>query len=281
MTGTDLHGQAFVEDAHTLVISPSGAILECARSLGPDQELSLKVGRREVLARVLGHAGIGESTYLYGVSFMQADAAFWGVAFPDPSNLTQRPIATLIECARCGRQLSYVLNEIEKLVLQESRSFGLQCSSCSDATLWKVAEYAPRSHGRVVSRTTTAQHSVEAASRAAVSDCNVVPLAADLPVTTAKSARKNLRKHARMRMPRAKACIQRPGVNEEIADLLNVSRSGASFRSDLFYALGAWIRIAAPCTLGGPNIFVLGRVIRTVNTDNGREYGVEYVESRP
>jgi len=74
--------------------------------------------------------------------------------------------------------------------------------------------------------------------------------------------------------------VQRPDADEEVVDLVNVSRGGASFRSGKVYPLGCWIRIAAPCTVGAANIFALGRVVRAVRAEDGREYGVEYVENR-
>src|SRR5262250_536610 len=71
--GVDLGGQDFVEMTQTLVVAPTGAVLLCKRSLGLDQELTVRLGNKEMLSRVLGIAGPGESTYLYGISFMQAD----------------------------------------------------------------------------------------------------------------------------------------------------------------------------------------------------------------
>ena len=65
ISGVDLNGQNFVELAHTVLVAPSGAVLGSKRSLGPDQELTVKLGKKEILARVLGIAGPGESTYVY------------------------------------------------------------------------------------------------------------------------------------------------------------------------------------------------------------------------
>ena len=90
-------------------------------------------------------------------------------------------------------------------------------------------------------------------------------------------SRENERRHRRMTIPRAKACVQLPGKGEEFVDLVDLSKSGASFRSQRVYPLGTWIRIAAPCTVDSANIFVLAKVVRARRSHVGREYGVEYV----
>ena len=82
-----------------------------------------------------------------------------------------------------------------------------------------------------------------------------------------------------MAMARAKACVKGPHSDEEFVELLDVSRGGAAFRSEKVYSLGCWIRIAAPCTVGAGNIFVVARVVRASRAERGREYGVEYVDT--
>lgn len=281
VSGLDLNGQCFVEHANTILVAPSGAVMESAKSLGPDQEVSVRVGRRESLARVLGQTGMGESKYHYGISFIQADAAFWGVHFPQQTSDEIRASTAIIACGRCGKQRTYLLNEIETLVLSTSHSFGLYCSTCEDATLWKLCTAGsvpveePEPPGLVgpdmrewVPSSPDLQH--EVVSLASAIDTHAPPSA----------PRKNERKHPRVSMSKARACVQRPDADEEIVELVNVSRGGAGFRSGKVYPLGCWIRIAAPCTVGASNIFALGRVVRAIRADNGREYGVEYVETR-
>jgi len=273
ISGTDLCGQDFVESTSTVLVAPSGAIVECTRALGPDQEVSLKVGKKEALARVLGQAGLSESKYVYGVSFLKPDASFWGVCFPANAGAEHRLSANLIECGRCSIQRMYVLNEIESLVATASRSFGLYCPGCKDSTLWKLA--ADRGLGQAMPYENRSAKFVEVE----VPPSEIVPLAGALIERTPKKGGVEGRKHRRVAMPRSKACVQMPNKEEETVELLNVSKGGASFRSSKIYSLGCWIRIAAPCTVGAANIFVLGRVVRVACTESGREYGVEYVET--
>lgn len=279
VSGVDLEGQAFLEAANTLLVAPSGAIIECTRALGPDQEVAVRRGRREALARVLGEAGSSESNYIYGISFLQADAAFWGVCFPKVSDEAPKTASAFIECGRCRQQRTYLLNEIESLVLSTSNSFGLYCSECKDATLWKLAEYPAERKGRheSASQVVMFESDVSPGTQRESLENELVPLAGAIETFTPAARVKNQRKHHRVGMPRAKACVKSPNADEEFVELLDVSRGGAAFRSDKVYSLGCWIRIAAPCTVGAGNIFVLARVVRASRADRGREYGVEYV----
>lgn len=107
----------------------------------------------------------------------------------------------------------------------------------------------------------------------------LVPLAGAIETFLRPARGSNQRKHARISISRAKACVKCPNAGEEFVELLDLSRGGAAFRSDKVYSLGCWIRIAAPCTVGASNIFVVARVVRAIKAERGREYGVEYVQT--
>jgi hypothetical protein len=280
IAGLDANGQGFVELASTIVVAPSGAIVEMAASLDPDQEISVRMGKHESLARVLGQVGIGDSKYHYGIAFIQPDAAFWGVHFPKIATGSGHAGTAMIVCGRCSTQRTYVLNEIETLVLSTSHSFGLFCPTCKDATLWKLGTESDFASGEAQEQQKLAGRDMyEWIPPSPDLQEDVVSLASAIETQGAGAPRKNERKHPRVSMSRGRACVQRPDADEEIVDLVNVSRGGASFRSGKVYPLGCWIRIAAPCTVGAANIFALGRVVRAVRAEYGREYGVEYVET--
>lgn len=82
------------------------------------------------------------------------------------------------------------------------------------------------------------------------------------------------------RRPRTKmkmtACITQPG-SETLVDVVNVSREGLCFRSAREFAPNTLVRVAAPFTPGGSNIFVIGRVTWSRATENGSEYGINYL----
>lgn len=85
------------------------------------------------------------------------------------------------------------------------------------------------------------------------------------------------RRSRRITMRQAKACIDRPGNPPDIVELINISRGGLCFRSHLVYPLRSELRIAAPYTEGGNNLFVSARVVRVQRDSWGGVYGVEYI----
>jgi hypothetical protein len=268
LSGVDIKGKSFVENVNTVLITPTGGTVECSRSLAPDQEVALRAGSREVLGRVVGQTGISEKCHLYGIAFLQEDSSFWGVHFPAVHEDEKRIITALLECCRCGLSRQYVLNEIEVVVLETSRKVGLACPKCNDSTLWRVAsvsstQRAPSSDSQTP--TLTEEQRVDAALDGAVM----------IPRPPARVV--NKRKHVRIGISRAKACIQRPEAHDQTVELINVSRGGACFRTEAVLPLGTWVRIAAPFTVGSSNIFVAARIVRIGKEDEWtREYGVEY-----
>ena len=269
VSGVDLCGRNFVEPAHTLVVTPSGAIIECVCALAPDMEVCVSVNQKEMTARVLGQAGPPEAKYIYAISFTDPDPSFWGVNFAATQNEICRPAAT-IECSHCAIQRKYSLNEIEWLIASAGRSFGLYCPGCKDTALWKLATF------------TGLGEAIPYEGRPAAQPTDTRATDEQVALATVGSARKNRaegRKYRRVYISRSKACVLLPNQEQEIVDLLNVSRGGASFRSGKVYSVGCSIQIAAPTIMGAHNIFVLGKVVRVMYTESGLEYGVEYITS--
>jgi len=85
-----------------------------------------------------------------------------------------------------------------------------------------------------------------------------------------------------LRSPRTKikasACVCEPG-NENVVSVVNMSREGLCFRSSREYVPDTWVRVAAPYTRGGSNIFQISRIVwkRDINAKE-REYGVDYLK---
>ena len=85
------------------------------------------------------------------------------------------------------------------------------------------------------------------------------------------------RKHSRTTM-KTSACIQESGYDDDIVEVLNISRGGISFRSPRAYEVNSWIQFAVPYTPGAANIFVSGRVAwRKGPLNDYYEHGVQYV----
>ena len=100
-----------------------------------------------------------------------------------------------------------------------------------------------------------------------------------VPVSQPKPAERGAerRRSPRVTMRQAKACIENPGKQSEIVELINVSRGGICFRSHHVYPLHCAIRVSAPYTEGSTNLFVAGRIVRVHRDSWGGVYGVEYI----
>ena len=78
-----------------------------------------------------------------------------------------------------------------------------------------------------------------------------------------------------------KACILCNG-EQQIVEMLNVSRGGICIRSRIRYAVGTFVQVAAHYVEGANNIFLSGRVVRAnlaaTSTLPG-EYGIEILRT--
>ena len=273
ISGADTYGETFSQMTATELVSPRGATFECSRLLVPQQEVLVRSANGEILGLVVGQTGVTEHSHFYGVSFLQQDYLFWGVSFPREAT-EQSP---LLQCSRCGQQLSSSINEIQALVLRANRQVLLPCPVCNRPEFWSPAE-ATTLHEEVHIERFYLDDQVVAATTSVECDPNLVPIAslqdADL---FRPSPRAERRRHKRVSLPKAKACIELPGTERDIIDIIDVSRGGACVRSANSYPIGSWIRIACPYTIGGSNIFQSARIVRVTVGDSIREYGIEYV----
>jgi hypothetical protein len=269
IAGVDLRGKNFVEPSSTVAIARSGLTVETSHALAPDQEVTVSDGNREVRCRVAGKISSNPQNSIYGLCFLSKAANFWSIALPGHER------RAVLECVRCNTRHRYSLNEVESAVLEETGKVGLACSKCNDGTLWKFADG------------TNFLDEQAADSPNGVSDLEIVrdnlyiTLADSIGAVAAPRPRDiNERDHKRLGLTRAKACIQQLDTgDQEVVELINVSKGGACFLSQSLYSLGAWIKIAAPYTPNASNIFVSARIVRAVKKDWTCEYGVQISRS--
>jgi hypothetical protein len=279
ITGVDSLGHSFSESTSTEIVSPNGATFDCTRSLEPNQEFSLRFGNKQTLARVVGQTGVGEFSHYYGLVFLQDDPRFWGVSFP-PSNSSHRPL--LMQCSRCSSKLTCQMNEVEVLVLRANGEVKLPCTQCDEKKLLAKTKSVPSSEASDDNDLIEFEQSGRPAEDAELKfiEPDLVSISgfheADLYRATQRQER---RKNKRINLPNAKACIERPGMERDIVEVVNVSVSGALLISKVRYSLGDWIRIAIPYTIGGSNIFQSARIVRICDSDQHFAYGVEYVRA--
>jgi hypothetical protein len=248
VSGADLSGQDFLDKAFSAHISRNGASLVLNRNLAPDQQIVLRRSGSgaEAVARVVGQIGIRAEGHVYGIALPENCANFWGICFPPRAELEQALARVLLECATCRIRQVIALDEIELSVFEANHRLSRVCTQCRTATFW---------------------HTVPSTD----------PGKEDQAAHPAKKP--NRRRHVRTGM-RASACITQPRDEQELVQVVDVSRGGIRFRSDHHYRMDAWVQVAVPYTPDTANIFVPGRVVWQKSVGkNLWEYGVQYVKS--
>jgi hypothetical protein len=279
VTGVDSLGHSFSESTSTEIVSPNGATFDCTRSLEANQEISLRFGNKQTLARVVGQTGVGEFSHYYGLVFLQDDPRFWGVSFPSPTS-SRHPL--VMQCSRCTNKLTCHMNEVEVLVLRANGQVKFPCTQCDEKNLLAETNPVPSSEASEDNDIFEFEDAGASAEDAELTfmEPDLVPVGAFHEADLYRPAQRHeRRKNKRINLPNAKACIERPGAERDIVDVVNVSVSGALLISKVAYSLGDWIRIAIPYTIGGSNIFQSARIVRISHKDPYFAYGVEYVRA--
>ena len=66
----------------------------------------------------------------------------------------------------------------------------------------------------------------------------------------------------RVQLKGAKACLETPVRGTDIVSIVDIAKGGLRFVSSKRYERGDWLRVAAPYTAGGNNIFVSAEIVR-------------------
>ena len=244
LTATDLDGARFTESCFTEMVSLHGASMALSRRASTEHPVTLH--RRsvdiQVQARVLGQLGIRPGLHLYGISFTEDAPYFWGIHFPPYDGNDDTLAKTLLMCSECGKQLIFTLNEIEFRVFEANQRLSFGCETCGHNVVWMPVPNEPRPNH-----------------------------------TGAQPSGPQNRRHARTRM-KATACILEADREDDIVEVMDISRGGVSFRGTRPYQVDSWIQFAVPYTRGAANIFVSGRIAWRKDLVNDRyEHGVQYV----
>jgi len=246
LTATDSNGVRFTEACFTEMVSLHGASVALPRRASAEHPVTLQ--RRsldlQVQARILGQLGIRPGFHVYGIAFTEDAPNFWGINFPPLDQSDESWARTLLMCPECGKKLIFALNEIEYRVFSANQRLSFGCETCGHNVSWKPVPNQP----------------------------TLAP-AGSLPEEI------DNRKHTRTRM-KAMACIQESGRDDDVVEVLDISRGGVSFRGPRAYPVNSWIHFAVPYTPGAANIFVPGRIAWRKDLEgNCYEYGVQYVRS--
>ena len=262
--GADTAGQTFMDDAHTVAISPYGAMIVLGRGLTPESEIVVGclTTKKEAAARVVGQAGTSPEGHMYGIELLDPSFDLWGIEFPPGSESELAAGRVLVECMSCHTRELALLNDLELQVYQSSNRLTRDCQRCGGSTIWRESlhetppkELAPmQSNGR------------------SAFDSPPNPYALDEGVRT-----QNDRISPRLNI-KAPFSVRTTLYGEDTGTTEDVSRGGFRFASSKKYAVGSLVEASVPYTKGGANIFVPARIAwsRGMPEFGTTMYGIAY-----
>lgn len=264
VSGMDLSGLNFVEQARTTFISRHGGTIILPYFLGPEQTIFIRCAStgKETEARVVGQLGVQLDSHIYGVALLDENVDLWGVRFPDLKEEDKAAGRVLLQCISCGGREVCYLTGVELDIFEANRNLGRNCSQCGEWTLWK-------------------QVSEDVSEKQAMgSETQSQPRPPETQTTTGSPVAppQNRRRWSRTKV-RKTGCVRQPASSPDIVQVLDMSRGGICFESRRDYRKGSWVEIAVPYLGGGAaEIFVPARIVRIMaRQDEKKEYGVEYV----
>lgn len=242
VSGRTEAGEEFSVPAHTEVITRDGGLIVCPLSLPVGSHITLHNGERQAKARVVGVVRTAAEGSAYGVQFLETPASpFWDIHI---SNAAVEPAVgrSVLECSRCRNSRVVELGEIDIMVMERIAVLGHFCEDCQAETLWE-------------------------APKKLADDLLVTGSAAYTMPTRAQMMRERTRedrKHRRIALKRARACIKVAGKPDDEVDVVDFSRGGLRFMSTVDYQPGTRVDVAVPYTQGGANIFIPATIVRVI-----------------
>jgi hypothetical protein len=234
----------FDELASTTRLTPEFIVIRLRDKVDPDSELHVtnmhnQVGGTFRVAWINMRAE--EGLHAVGLELLDPEGEIWEQgSIPYGSESANEPPVALLECQRCHQKVSTPLPEAEVGSLGEGFTIARHCDPCRATTTWTfVIPAAPAK--------------VEAEPEAAL-----------VSATGKRQIQKEqrLKGRAPLRMP-IKTIRHRYGAMVfDVAETINVSRTGVYFATDQSYEVGGEVKIILPYHPNGMAIAVPARVVR-------------------
>jgi len=258
ITGTDSAGFDFSQPARTEVVTRDGGVIVCPMSLTVGDTINVMRAEQRANARIVGQVGILAAEQLYGMQFVEPARNFWGIEFG------LRDVAAagrvVLQCGGCMTQMVLPLAEIEMLVFESTKVVSHDCDRCRHQTLWmepvNLGEPELLTGAEAFTQTYEVRRPVRAGSI-------------------------NDRKFQRISMRNTKACIRRYGHDDDVVEVVDLSRGGVHFVSYIEYYKDTRVEVAVPYTEGGANVFVPAEVVRIQSRPSGGipgDFGLRYLK---
>jgi PilZ domain len=259
ISGTDDTGRDFVDAGQTLVLSRHGAKIQIRRMLSPAQEVNVRCMKtgREAMGRVIGQIGELPEGFLYGVSFLDAQANPWDIEFVAEED-TGRPVGRVVmECLQCKTVEVVHLDEFEVEVLEANEVLSRSCKHCGDMRRWQRSSAEPP----VDRRAFGSEKSPESGAAA-----------------PGAGRSRNDRKHVRLNM-KVRVCVRTSQRGDDVVLTENFSRGGLRFKSQKFYPVGTIVDVALPYDANTANIFTPTKILYAseISSEGLRSYGAQYL----
>ena len=258
--GADIEGRTYCEEARTLEVSRTGALILAKRQLIPEAEIMIRRERtgKESPARIVGPLRQEPDGFVYAVRLLDPIINIWDINFVPWNEAVGAVKRIPLECAKCRLQEEIYLEEFESEVYHANRFIYHPCARCRESTIWKETKF-------------------EATNRELATA--ILPPGPPLePGPTPQF--KNTRRHKRIRC-NFQACIRgQKNHEEEVFEVKDVSRGGICFMTRKYLAPGTKIDVAVPYSRGMVNIFVPAEVvrIRTISENTPYECGAAYLK---
>lgn len=242
ISGKDVAGNAFSEDATTVTVSLHGAAIALKTEIVPGQDIIIRRLRtpapREAECHALGQIGKQPGLYIFSVAFLKQAVGFWDVYFPPLSSEGGIAGRALLECKACGTRRVVHLDPAELALYSASPQLSLNCENCKKSTTWLESR-----------QETTKQPDLGAADPVRLA---VAPMPA--PVGD------NRRRHRRVTAD-IPVCIRQVGSDDDVSTTFDISQGGMGLMSSRNYRVGSYIKVAVPYSPTAVNVFVDARVV--------------------
>ncbi len=259
LSGLDLKGSGFKENARTVTLNRHGARIITLRLLSSGQTVRLTnlVSRREADFRVVGplspHSDKGGE---WGVECLDGrQQNIWGIKFPPPPAGQEAESAALLECRRCHTVALLRVSLVEVEVLGTSGLLNKPCENCKANTPWGYAEK---------------QVAMGAPPEEAA-------MMAEAGAGAAPSKGADLRRHRRVAL-QLPVLIRDYSGKFELTKSENVSKGGFCFATEKDFHVGEGVMVACPYSGSDQTLEVSAKIVRRQSIEGAsrKVYGVRY-----
>jgi PilZ domain len=255
--GTDLAGDEFTEDTHTLVLSQGGARIALEHHIAAEDSIRIinLENYNEADFRVVGPTRLaGAEIAEWGVECDEHDRNIWGIELPPPLAADGSEAGALLECRACHTQGFWRVTLMEVEVLNTTGVINRSCSKCGKTTYWAYADVSRRPR-------------------------EFAPNEPVAPAPKEADVKKKMEKRGERRMGmKLPILVRNPQGEEEITKTENVSKGGVAVSLAMDLEVGNTLQILCPYT-GSQDIPQKGEVRRRATFPFGgkRLYGIHYI----